>query len=56
MLSYFDDESLSVIDICNQIIFDHFDFAFSILKSRSGILKIEYFGLTAIKLLQKYVY
>ena len=56
MLSYFDDESLSVIDICNIIIYSHFDFALSILKSRSGRLKIEYIGLTAIKRLRKYVY
>jgi hypothetical protein len=57
MLSYFDDDSLSVIDIRNHIVLSHFDFAISILKRYDSISNqfIEDDS-TAIKQLRKCVY
>lgn len=57
MLSYFDDESLSIIDIRNKIILSHFDFAISILRRyRSMNESLDNGDSSAINLLKKYVY
>jgi hypothetical protein len=57
MLSYFGDESLSVIQIRNQIVYSHLDFAISMLKRyESNYMIFQESDSTAIKKLRKYVY
>lgn len=57
MLSYFDEESLSIIDIRNKILLNHFDLAISILRRyRSMNESLDNGDSTAINLLKKYVY
>ena len=57
MLSYFDDESLSVIDIRNQIVLSHFDFAISMFKRYDSFDdSITSDDSTVIKKLRKCVY
>jgi hypothetical protein len=57
MLSYFDDDSLSVVDIRNHIVLSHFDFAISIFKRYAADIKhIIDNDSTAIKKLLKCVY
>ena len=57
MLAYFDDESLSVIQIRNQIVYSDLDFAISVLKrSGSRYELIQGSDSTAIKNLLKCVY
>jgi hypothetical protein len=57
MLAYFDDESLSVIQIRNQIVYYHLDFAISMLKRYSSAYSFfRGSDSTAIKKLRKYVY
>ena len=57
MLSYFDDESLSVIDIRNQIILSHFDFAISKLRRYNSVNSIfDSKDSSALNLLKKYVH
>jgi hypothetical protein len=55
MLSYFDDDSLSVIDIHNQIISSHFDLAISMFKKYMNIVFLES-EMTAIQTLVKNFY
>ena len=57
MLSYFEDDSLSVIDIRNHIVLSLFDFALSILKRYSSFsVQFKIDDSTAIKQLRKCVY
>jgi hypothetical protein len=57
MLAYFDDKSLSVIQIRNQIVYSHLDFAISMFKRyKSNYMLFRESDSTAIKKLLKYVY
>ena len=57
MLSYFDDQSLTVIQIRNLIVLSHFDFAISLLKRyHSYKFLFNPNESTAIKQLLKHVY
>ena len=56
MLSYFDDHSMSVIDIYFKIFNSHFDFAVSLFKQNNFLFYLRSNNLTAIKLISKYVY
>ena len=57
MLAYFDDESLSVIQIRNQIVYSHLEFAISMFKRYESKYKLfRGSDSTAIKKLLKYVY
>lgn len=40
MLTYFEDESLTVIDICYQIVKSHFKFAISVFKRNNSLEEI----------------
>jgi hypothetical protein len=55
MLSYFDDDSLSVIDIHNQIVSSHLDLAISMFKRYQSIQFLQS-EMTAIQTLAKDVY
>ncbi len=57
MIKYFDDESLSVLQIRNKIVLNNLDFALSILKRYSSFyIQFEISDSTDIKELERYVY
>jgi hypothetical protein len=55
MLSYFDDESLSIIDIYGHIVCSNFDLAYNLFKRYISLRFLEK-DLTAIKILSHYIY